>query len=97
MQEITLEQKAQAIKDYCKWVNSTVPADIFLTSLRLLHPVAMQVKAEILSFNHNLADWPEFYAIINSCSVSPRDGMYIDLFNAVYDGIVAINEYTKEL
>jgi hypothetical protein len=57
----------------------------YLTSLDWLHPVAMKVLSELYKIKGELAHTGK---IVNNCSRCSVSGKYIDLFNAVYDGIV---------
>ena len=63
----------------------------YLTSLDWLHPVAMKVLGE-----PKLKDKSDgitiIAKIIRACSSAPINGEYIALFNAVYDGIVFLNQ-----
>ena len=63
----------------------------YLTSLDWLHPVAMKVLGE-----PKLKDKSDGITlrakIIRACSYAPINGEYISLFNAVYEGIVFLNE-----
>ena len=61
-----------------------------LTSLDSLHPVAMKVLNSLTC--EDKGDLPtEFWNIVNCCHFPPINGEYIDLFNAVYDGIEFLN------
>lgn len=71
-------------------------AEKYLTDLTALHKVAMKVLADF----HSHKDWIEnptieivekLTGITQSCSTSPVNGQYIDLLNAVCDGIEFLN------
>lgn len=69
---------------------SWLPKMQYLTSLDWLHPVAMKVLKSLEC--EDKCDLPsEFWNIVNCCHLQPINGEYIDLFNAVYDGIVFLN------
>jgi hypothetical protein len=62
----------------------------YLTSLDRLHPVAMNVMDDL----RGIQDEQKSYyisSIRSYCSTAPINGEYIDLFNAVYEGIVYLN------
>lgn len=73
----------------------------YLTSLDWLHPVAMKVLDELEIIpkpKHEKTEWwfrcgckGKSTMITVRCSFKPINGEYIDLFNAVYDGIVFLN------
>jgi hypothetical protein len=62
----------------------------YLTSLDWLHPVAMNVMDVI---RESRKEHYQYYVslILNACCERPINGKYIDLFNAVYEGIVYLN------
>jgi hypothetical protein len=62
----------------------------YLTDLNALHPVAMDVLNSLRGIQY---DQKQYYvsSIRSYCSTAPINGEYIDLFNAVYDGIVYLN------
>jgi len=67
----------------------------YLTSLDWLHLVAMKVLDELdVMISKSKSDYESTgigakgYFIRHSCQYKPINGEYIDLFNAVYDGIV---------
>lgn len=61
------------------------------TSMDWLHPVAMKALKSLQC--EDRGDLPaEFWKIVNSCNLSPINGQYIDLLNAVYEGILFINQ-----
>jgi hypothetical protein len=69
-------------------------------NLNNLHPVAMKVILELSAldiFNTIISDMRNYYLskIRKYCAVSPIDNQYIDLFNAVYEGIQFINQHKK--
>jgi hypothetical protein len=71
----------------------------YLTSLDWLHPVAMEVMDKLTELFNDTMDGDVFmpvfdleYNIKRSCYIRPINGEYIDLFNAVYDGIVFLND-----
>jgi hypothetical protein len=63
----------------------------YLTDLNVLHPVAMDVLDVI---RKSRKEHYQYYVslILNDCCERPINGEYIDLFNAVYEGIVFLNE-----
>jgi hypothetical protein len=69
----------------------------YLASLDWLHPVAMKVMNGLcviaLSKRGNIETKSKrlFHNIKEQCSTFQINGEYIDLFNAVYDGIVFLN------
>jgi hypothetical protein len=81
-------------KEYDGWHNYMK----YLTSLDWLHPVAMDVMDKLTElFNttmHGDVFMPALdliYNIKRACYIRPINGEYIDLFNAVYEGIVYLN------
>ena len=61
----------------------------YLTSLDWLHPVAMKVLGE----RKGRDDAETVQSLIRVCCwIAPINGEYIDIFNAVYEGIVFLNE-----
>ena len=63
----------------------------YLTSLDWLHPVAMKVLDDVYAFNTPIGS--RIYGkIFNHCASKPKEGQYLDLFEAVVEGIVFINE-----
>lgn len=74
----------------------------YLTSLDWLHPVAMKVVDELIKISkENATTTDAAWAICKlaskirmSCGKKPNsNGEYTDLFNAVYEGILFINQY----
>jgi hypothetical protein len=76
----------------------------YLTSLDWLHGTAMKVIDEVKNYSyslsehitesrlkHNYIHTELFPTLIDSCCKEPINGEYVDLFNAVYDGIVFLN------
>ena len=63
----------------------------YLTSLDWLHPVAMKVLHDAVLIA-KFDDISLMKKIIRACSCAPINGEYISLFNAVYEGIVFLNE-----
>jgi hypothetical protein len=70
----------------------------YLTDLNSLHPVAMDVMDKLTELFNDTMDGEVFmpvsdleYNIKRSCYIRPINGEYIDLFNAVYEGIVYLN------
>ena len=63
-----------------------------LTSLDWLHTVAMKVLGELNELNYSYEEASIRYLITRGCVKKPINGEYVDLFNAVYDGIVFLND-----
>lgn len=63
----------------------------YLTSLDWLHPVAMKLLDCLRKIEINPDSFRYFYNIKNCCGTAPIKGQYNDLFNAVYEGILFIN------
>ena len=64
----------------------------YLTSLDWLHTVAMKVLGELNELNYSYEEASIRYLITRGCVKKPINGEYVDLFNAVYDGIVFLND-----
>jgi hypothetical protein len=65
----------------------------YLTSLDSLHSVAMKVLDGLFVrdlIDNEEAQWSRA-TIRQYCATKPINGEYIDLFNAVYDGIIFLN------
>ena len=82
-------------KTYKQWLKSigNLPPDVnkYLTSLDWLHPVAMKVMDELRGLEYSGDMSHTIYTIRQYCATKPINGEYIDLLNAVYDGIVFLN------
>jgi hypothetical protein len=63
----------------------------YLTSLDWLHPVAMNVIERLVDVREMEA-LRQYCSIRSKCAYAPVNGEYIDLFNAVYNGIVYLKE-----
>lgn len=76
-------------KEYDDWAKEIK----YLTSLDWLHPVALKVYSEIIDCKYNeISDITDICTTINlAIMYKPINGEYIDIFNAVYDGIVFLN------
>lgn len=68
----------------------------YLTSLDWLHPCAMKVMDEL---RQTKAVHRQFYIadIYENCSEKPINSEYIDLFNAVYEGIIFLNSQKEKV
>lgn len=82
-------------EDFSQWLGSFS----YLTSLDWLHPVAMKVMDEIeiiINIGKDADSFVEANSIrrnmIIMCYRKPINGQYIDLFTAVFNGIVFLNE-----
>jgi hypothetical protein len=82
-------------KEYHEWHKDMK----YLTSLDWLHPVAMEVMDKLTELFNDTMDGDVFmpvsdleYNIKRSCYIRPINGEYIDLFNAVYEGIVYLKK-----
>ena len=68
----------------------------YLTDLNALHKVAMDVTQELRKEKKELNQFETEYLIgsirLGMFSI-PINGQYIDLFNAVYDGCLFLNQY----
>jgi hypothetical protein len=71
----------------------------YLTSLDWLHPAAMKVLDELdVMISKSKSDYESTgigvkgYFIRHACQYKPVNGEYIDLFNAVYEGIEFLNQ-----
>lgn len=77
-------------KEYDDWAKEMK----YATSMDWLHPVAMKVLDGLfvrdLIYNEN-AQWSRA-TIRQYCATKPINGEYIDLFNAVYEGIGFLNQ-----
>jgi len=82
------------------WAGWWVLEDMaYLTEMNWLHPVAMKVMGE-LEIIINIGKDADSFVDANSirrnmiimCYRKPINGQYIDLFTAVYNGIVFLNE-----
>jgi len=75
----------------------------YLTDLNALHKVAMDVMDKLTELFNATADSDVFitpasdlqYKIKKACYLHPINGEYIDLFNAVYEGIVYLQNQEK--
>ena len=74
-------------KEYDGWYNDMKD----LTSLDWLHKVAMDVMEELEAMLI-IPALQETIKIRSKCAYCPINGEYIDLFNAVYDSVVFLNE-----
>ena len=63
----------------------------YLTDLNALHKVAMDVMEELEAMLI-IPALQETIKIRSKCAYRPINGQYIDLFYAVYEGIVFLNE-----
>ncbi len=76
-----------------RYLDGFLPALKYNTSLDTLHPLAMKVMSEIFGLPDSNKTR---HAIIVACAVSPINGEYIDLFNAVHDGIIFLNQQKEQ-
>jgi len=84
--------------------NPFAPSELkYLTSLDWLHPVAMNVLDETTKVFNDTLDGDVFvpasdfqYNIKRACYIRAINGEYIDLFNAVYEGIIFLNQNKKD-
>lgn len=75
-------------KEYDDWAKEMK----YLTSMDWLHPVALKVLDKLKEISDNDSALYMRSAIRSHCSTRPDNGQYIDLFNAVYEGIIFINQ-----
>ena len=86
-------------KEYDDWAKEMK----YATSMDWLHPVAMKVLDETTKVFNDTLDKDVFvpasdfqYNIKRACYIRAINGEYIDLFNAVYDGIVFLNSNSNK-
>jgi len=72
-------------------------ASKYLTSLDWLHPVAMKVLDDLRQLEYSGDMSHAIYTIRQYCATKPINGEYIDLFNAVYDGMVFLNSNNQTI
>ena len=71
----------------------------YLTDLNILHPIAMRVVDELGELYSYKTDDAYILReeIQNSCCCKPnQQGQYLDLFQAVYDGVVLLEKIKTE-
>jgi len=66
----------------------------YLTDLNMLHPIAMKVMDGLRQrFCYvGTQEYVLIHRVEMACHVKPNNGQYIDLFTAVFNGIVFLNE-----
>ena len=73
------------------------PIHKYLTDLNALHKVAMDVmdilEGDMLDVDYS---YEHSIAIFRAITERPINGQYIDLFKAVYDGIIFLNKSKTE-
>lgn len=70
-----------------------MPTPNYLTSLDVLHPVAMKVKAELKKLQQKRA-WELVQDIDCMCCKPPINGEYSELFDATVEGIIYLQNHS---
>lgn len=77
----------------CYYDITPVSNMLYLTSMDWLHPIAMKVREKLRIIGTHKA-YKHVQYIDCACCLDTINGQYIDLFTAVFNGIVFLNEQT---